>query len=167
VAQVIVASMGLVLLAVVLLVTGTTQVSDPMLYGSIAASAGAAAALVVGVRQLGRAGLRAAVVRPVAPHQVRAKAPTGTAGSDHELNEADDVPVDEPPAEPVHADQVAALRRVVAVVLVVDTRPRFHRPDCLHLLGRAAAQLTVADAIEYGFSPCALCRAATTLLGDS
>jgi hypothetical protein len=54
-----------------------------------------------------------------------------------------------------------------AEVLVVDGRPRYHVPGCVHLLGRPIEPLPVNEALELGFSPCALCEPDSALLADA
>ncbi|MGC4895905.1 hypothetical protein [Micromonospora sp. DT31] len=73
---------------------------------------------------------------------------------------------DGPPAEFLSAGEVARLVRVPGEVRVVDGHPRFHLFDCPHLVGRDDEALPVAEAVGLGFSPCADCAAATTLLAD-
>ncbi|MDG4799629.1 hypothetical protein [Micromonospora sp. WMMD980] len=73
----------------------------------------------------------------------------------------------DPPAEFLSAGQVARLARLPDEVRVVDGHPRFHLDDCPHLEGRVDEPLPVAEAIGLGFTPCAHCAAATTLLADA
>ncbi|MET8066498.1 hypothetical protein ABZS65_23035, partial [Micromonospora sp. NPDC005313] len=73
----------------------------------------------------------------------------------------------DPPAEFLSAGEVARLVRLPADVLVVDGHPRFHLPDCPHLVGRDDEPLPVAEAVGLGFTPCAHCAAATTLLAEA
>ncbi|MFG1674898.1 hypothetical protein [Micromonospora sp. NPDC049282] len=81
---------------------------------------------------------------------------------------APDGPFDgDPPAEFVSAGQVARLARLSDQVRVVDGHPRFHLDDCPHLVGRLDEPLPVAEAVGLGFTPCAHCAPATTLLGDA
>jgi len=67
---------------------------------------------------------------------------------------------DEPPEQPLTAAAAARLSRSDTQVVVVDGRPRFHLAGCLHLLGRATQRLPVLEAMEGGFTPCALCQPA-------
>ncbi|WP_089157214.1 hypothetical protein [Micromonospora sp. NBS 11-29] len=73
----------------------------------------------------------------------------------------------EPSAEFLTAGQVARLVRLPDEVRVVDGQPRFHLPDCPHLVGRTDESLPVAEAVGLGFTPCAHCAAATTLLTEA
>ncbi|MEU9511198.1 hypothetical protein [Micromonospora sp. NPDC048169] len=73
----------------------------------------------------------------------------------------------DPPAEFLSSGEVARLVRLPADVLVVDGHPRFHLPDCPHLVGRDDEPLPVAEAVGLGFTPCAHCAAATTLLAEA
>jgi clumping factor A len=65
---------------------------------------------------------------------------------------------------PADAVKVA---RLDAEVLVVDGRPRYHLPDCPHLIGRMTEGLPVAEAVELGFSPCGLCRPVDRLVATA
>jgi hypothetical protein len=80
--------------------------------------------------------------------------------------DSDDDPPGEPPAEPVLASEVSRLAQRDDEVLVVDGRPRYHLESCSHLAGRDAQPLPVSEAVELGFTGCAECAAATTLLGQ-
>ncbi|WP_349875910.1 hypothetical protein ABIH81_17005 [Micromonospora sp. HUAS YX12] len=73
----------------------------------------------------------------------------------------------DPPAESLSTGEVARLVRLPAEVLVVDGHPRFHLPGCPHLVGREDEPLPVAEAVALGFTPCAHCAAATTLLAEA
>ena len=73
----------------------------------------------------------------------------------------------DPPAEFLSTGEVARLVRLPGEVLVVDGHPRFHLPDCPHLVGREDEPLPVAEAVALGFTPCAHCAAATTLLAEA
>lgn len=173
----IVGSILLLFAAVALLVTGVARVSDPMIYGSIAASVLAAIALVYGIRSLavGRtanAGT-AALVPPARPRTVRPRAgwnestwinSTPGAAAEPTGVEDPDVPSDEPPAERITEVQAEQLGYLSDDVMVVDARPRFHLDACLHLLGRSYEPVPVGEAIELGFSPCGQCEPARKLL---
>jgi hypothetical protein len=69
-----------------------------------------------------------------------------------------DDPDDEPLPQAVRPADAVKVARLDAEVLVVDGRPRYHLPDCPHLIGRMTEGLPVAEAVELGFSPCGLCR---------
>ncbi|GAB3661274.1 hypothetical protein [Glycomyces tarimensis] len=79
---------------------------------------------------------------------------------------ADSVPDlrDEPSEQRITRVDAAALMRLDAEVAVVDGRPRFHAPSCVHLVGRDPEPLPVAEAVELGFTPCSLCEPASRLL---
>ncbi|MCP3786223.1 hypothetical protein NLX85_22920 [Micromonospora sp. A3M-1-15] len=73
----------------------------------------------------------------------------------------------DPPAEFLSAGEVARLVRLDGEVRVVDGHPRFHLPGCPHLVGRVDEPLPVAEAVDLGFTPCAGCAPATTLLAEA
>lgn len=80
---------------------------------------------------------------------------------------AADGPFDgDPPPQPLSALELARLTGLDDEVRVVDGHPRFHLPDCPHLVGRADEPLPVAEAVDLGFTPCARCAPATALLAD-
>lgn len=84
---------------------------------------------------------------------------------------ADDDPEADPPDEPapqqVSPADAARVGQMLTEVLVVDGRPRYHLPGCVHLLGRENEPLPVGEAIELGFSPCSLCEPDSALLADA
>jgi hypothetical protein len=80
-------------------------------------------------------------------------------------DEAD--PPDEPAPQQVSAADAARVGRMLAEVLVVDGRPRYHLPGCVHLLGRESEPLPVGEAVELGFTPCSLCEPDSALLADA
>lgn len=94
--------------------------------------------------------------------------PTGAtpAGSpaDQGAGGNDEDPPDEPPQERVDPADLGVLARLATEVLVVDGRPRFHLPDCSHLVGREVEPLPLSEAIELEFTPCARCRPAHSAL---
>ncbi|SDD18818.1 hypothetical protein [Glycomyces harbinensis] len=71
---------------------------------------------------------------------------------------------DEPTEQRLSSVEAAALMRLDTEVAVVDGRPRFHHSTCMHLHGREHEPLPVAEALELGFTPCALCEPASRLL---
>jgi hypothetical protein len=230
---VIVASLLLILGAVVLLVLGLVNGSSALLIGSIAVSLLAAVALVVGARQAAAAraedefleaeperefdgdevaepvfaGARAerAAGREAADPYARAGEPTVAlaepvtrtvpaqsgyaAGPRHgpdpvgsELgpqwaepaappDDADEYDDEDPPDEPVPQSvspaDAARVARLSTEVLVIDGRPRYHLPGCVHLLGRESEPLPVSEAVELGFTPCSLCEPDNALLADA
>jgi hypothetical protein len=76
----------------------------------------------------------------------------------------DEDPADEPPAQRVSPAEQARVAQLDNDVLVIDGRPRYHLPGCVHLLGREHESLPVGEAVELGFSPCGLCEPDSTLL---
>jgi hypothetical protein len=89
-------------------------------------------------------------------------------GSDSydEDDEDDDFeePADEPPAQRVASVDAARVAQLDTEVLVIDGRPRYHLPGCVHLLGREHESLPVGEAVDLGFSPCGLCEPDSALL---
>ena len=79
----------------------------------------------------------------------------------------DDDPPDEPAAQLVTPADAARVARLSAEVLVIDGRPRYHQPGCVHLLGRESEPLPVSEAIELGFTPCSLCEPDSALLAEA
>lgn len=76
-------------------------------------------------------------------------------------------PPDEPAQQQVSAADAARVGRMTTEVLVVDGRPRYHLPGCVHLLGRESEPLPVTEAVELGFTPCSLCEPDSALLADA
>jgi hypothetical protein len=72
--------------------------------------------------------------------------------------------VDEPTEQRMTSIESAALMRLDTEVAVVDGRPRFHHSACSHLTGRDHEPLPVSEALELGFTPCAMCRPVSRLL---
>ncbi|MFY1686824.1 hypothetical protein [Plantactinospora sp. WMMB782] len=79
----------------------------------------------------------------------------------------DDVPADEPAAQPVSEAEAALVAALLDDVYVVDGRPRYHLVDCAHLSGRESEPLPVSEAVELGFTPCGRCEPDTALLTDA
>lgn len=71
---------------------------------------------------------------------------------------------DEPTEQRMTSVESAALMRLDTEVAVVDGRPRFHHSACAHLTGRDHEPLPVAEALELGFTPCAMCEPVSRLL---
>jgi hypothetical protein len=94
--------------------------------------------------------------------------PGAVAADDQFDDEFDDeIPPDEPAAEAVSLDDAARAAELSREVLVIDGRPRYHLPHCLHLLGRESEPLPISEAIELGFTPCALCEPDMNLLAEA
>ncbi|WP_420883996.1 hypothetical protein [Micromonospora sp. CPCC 205547] len=74
---------------------------------------------------------------------------------------------DEPDVQRVRPADAARLERLDAEVQVIDGRPRYHLFSCVHLIGREHEALPVSEAVSLGFTPCARCAPATTLLADA
>lgn len=185
-------SIGLALVAAVLLVLGVLGGPEFYYYASIGASLVAAFALLAGLRQHSaahragwpgagplradvvdmagsvgvpapRSGQRSRITSPAGHRIEQGPAPTQAHGPD--LAGPGRAPADlglpdEPPEQPLTAAVAAQLSRSGTEVMVVDGRPRFHLVGCLHLLGRATQRLPVLEAMEGGFTPCALCQPA-------
>lgn len=83
---------------------------------------------------------------------------------DDDDDEFDEDPSDEPPAQRISPAEQARVAQLDADVLVIDGRPRYHLPGCVHLLGREHESLPVSEAVELGFTPCGLCEPDSTLL---
>jgi hypothetical protein len=88
--------------------------------------------------------------------------PAGAVLDDDDDDEED--PADEPPAQRLPAADAARVAQLDADVLVIDGRPRYHLPGCVHLLGRDSEPLPVNEAVELGFTPCGLCEPDSALL---
>jgi hypothetical protein len=76
----------------------------------------------------------------------------------------DDDPPDEPPVQQTAPADAARIARLSSPVIVIDGRPRYHKPGCVHLLGRDSEPLPVSEAVELGFTPCGVCEPDSTLL---
>jgi hypothetical protein len=79
----------------------------------------------------------------------------------------DEDPPDEPVAQQVSAGDQARVARMTNEVLVIDGRPRYHLPGCVHLLGRDSEPLPVHEAVELGFTPCGLCEPDSAMIAAS
>ncbi|THV28498.1 hypothetical protein E9998_11980 [Glycomyces paridis] len=95
----------------------------------------------------------------VPPRQARAG--RGEVPASHRAPEST---ADEPVEQRMSSVESAALMRLDTEVAVVDGRPRFHHTTCMHLHGREHEALPVAEALELGFTPCALCEPVSRLL---
>jgi hypothetical protein len=114
---------------------------------------------------------REAPAREAPPRTVPAGGPAqaeparvGATAPDDEFEDED--PPDEPAPQAVSPGDVARVARLSTDVLVIDGRPRYHLPGCVHLLGRESEPLPVSEAVELGFTPCSLCEPASALLID-
>ncbi|WP_200209741.1 hypothetical protein [Micromonospora coerulea] len=79
----------------------------------------------------------------------------------------DEVPVDEPDIQQVGAEEAALVAQLSTPVHVVQGRPRYHLATCPHLLDRPPSRMPVAEAVEFGFTPCARCAPVSALLADA
>ena len=77
----------------------------------------------------------------------------------------DEDPADEPLPQAVSPTDAVRVARLDTEVMVVDGRPRYHLPECRHLIGRLSEPIPVNEAVELGFSPCGLCRPVDRLVG--
>jgi len=73
---------------------------------------------------------------------------------------------DEPDEQELTPTVAGRVAKLMAEVVVIDGRPRYHLDECLHLLGRTTHRLPVMDVVELGFTPCGECEPATTLLAS-
>jgi hypothetical protein len=189
---VMIGSIVLILVATALFAMGVYCGSRSLYYLSITTSIVAAFALVAGLRQararlsfdddfdLGREWPKIAgsdVAAPRSEPTTQAAAPDAAtphvvapdtaakarAGPARALASAD-VPDDEPSEQILNAADAVALTRLRDQVVVVDGRPRYHLPECLHLLGRRVERLTVKEAVELEFTACAQCQPVSRLL---
>lgn len=90
--------------------------------------------------------------------------PRQTRGDVVNRHRAPESTADEPTEQRMTSVESAALMRLDAEVEVVDGRPRFHHSACAHLTGRDHEPLAVAEALELGFTPCAMCEPVSRLL---
>jgi hypothetical protein len=79
----------------------------------------------------------------------------------------DEDPADEPAAQVVSPQDAARVAQMSTEVLVIDGRPRYHHPSCVHLLGRENEPLPVGEAVELGFTPCGLCEPDSAMLAEA
>lgn len=85
--------------------------------------------------------------------------------SDDDVDDSDDEdPADEPEAQQTSPGDAARVARLSSPVIVIDGRPRYHKLGCVHLLGRESESLPVSEAVELGFTPCAVCEPDSALL---
>ena len=62
-----------------------------------------------------------------------------------------------PAPEPMAAPAAPAVQPAAPDVWVIDGRPRFHRVDCVQLVGQPIEPIPASQALEDGFIPCSLC----------
>lgn len=85
-------------------------------------------------------------------------------GDDDDHDYEDEDPTDEPAIQQSSAADLARVAALPDDVLVIDGRPRYHVPNCPHLLGREHEPLPAHEAVELGFTPCAVCAPNDVLL---
>ena len=89
-------------------------------------------------------------------------------GGDEPAGDYDDEdPADEPPIQRVSPADARRVAQIDADVVVVDGRPRYHLPQCSHLVGKQHEPLPVNEAVELGFTPCAWCEPDSALLATA
>ncbi|MCZ2857050.1 hypothetical protein [Blastococcus sp. VKM Ac-2987] len=69
----------------------------------------------------------------------------------------------DPPVEEVEVTDLLVIVDLTDEVLVVDERPRYHVPGCVHLDGHSTIPLPLDEARTDGFTPCGVCRPDRTL----
>ncbi|GAA2517217.1 hypothetical protein [Pilimelia columellifera] len=139
----VVASLALILVAIVLVVIGLASSSGGVLMSSIAVSLLAAAALFAGVRQTAASRRMARASRPATPVRDRP-------GGGHDLS-------------PGVKARLAALPDAVAVT---DAPLSFHLPNCARLPPGGFRLIPVATAAAAGIRPCHSCDPAAALLAS-
>jgi hypothetical protein len=169
---VIILSGILVVLAIALLVAGIVAGADgvggvqglTLIYVSIAISIVSALCLAIGVflrrkELFGANG--AAPARPVKP--VKGGKPGKAARKAKGAKEAVVQTPDDPAEETVVLSSQPLAVPADATVFVVRGRKRYHLENCRQLTGRDKEDLTYAEALEEGFSPCTACMPDTAL----
>ncbi|MBV9312747.1 MAG: hypothetical protein JO100_03195 [Pseudonocardia sp.] len=71
----------------------------------------------------------------------------------------------EPPEERAEPAASGIVANLTDEVLVVDEQPRYHLAGCPILAGRETIPLPVKEAVEYEFTPCAVCTPVRVLTG--
>lgn len=105
-------------------------------------------------------------VAPAVPSARRAPAVSPSLDEhDGEPEEEDELP-DEPGPMTINRVDRTRLAGLTVPVQVVDGRPRYHLAGCVHLLGKEDEPLPVNEAVELGFTPCALCEPTADVLAD-
>lgn len=73
---------------------------------------------------------------------------------------------DEPAVQDVTPADAVRVARLAIDALVVDGSPRYHLADCAHLVDDDPEPLSVAEAVEVSFTPCARWVPDIVLLAD-
>lgn len=113
------------------------------------------------------AGLEATDSTPTGPDQPVEQRLVADGAVDDGLEHGDEDPADEPAPQRTQPADAVRVSRMVAEVLVVDGRPRYHLADCVSLGGRTTEALPVAEAVELGFTPCSRCRPVDRLVAEA
>lgn len=178
----LIGALGAVGLGFVFLVVSLVTGTPAWAWGCIAMCVLAVGALLVDSRRR-RVGVLSGPGAAAAPAEPRAAAPAtedrtvvlpvtaGTAPAEPARVAPPAMVPPEGAVEPDEEDSDAADALVLGAlseeVLVVDEHPRFHLGSCPWLVGRATTALPATEAVELGFSPCALCRPSQVLAAQS
>lgn len=95
--------------------------------------------------------------RSVEAQPVHAESPPAAAGETPRARE--------PGEERVAPADLAFVARLEREVQVVDELPRFHLEDCPELTGRVPIRLPAREAVDFEFTPCAVCTPVRVLAG--
>lgn len=104
---------------------------------------------------------------PQAGHPQVGQTQVGQSNLGEPVEHGDEDPADEPPPQRTQPADAVRVSRMIAEVLVVDGRPRYHLADCASLGGRITEALPVAEAVELGFTPCSRCRPVDRLVAEA
>lgn len=138
--------------AAVLLTLGWSDTNESLIWGSIGASALAAAALTA-------AYLRARRATIVLPERMRAGEPEA-AGRSEPVADLAALPILEPdraPGPPLVPEVAEPLPADPEVVAIPDRR-KYHRPDCRYAKAKGAERMARSAARRQRFSPCGICK---------
>lgn len=108
------------------------------------------------------------------PGRVLTKEPAEPAETTSETESTEDakaVPDTDEPGEPeveqTSTADVSAVAKLEAQVVVVDEHPRYHLTECTWLSGRETIPISVKEARDLGFTPCARCTPDAKLLATA
>lgn len=149
----------LILVAVALLVAGVATGSNTLLISSIAVSLLMTVTLFVRARQ-------AAPAVAGAGRTDGGRVPGGGPGRPTRRSPSFRRPAG-PPTQRPPADAAETASRAAPCdgVLVVDGLPHYHQPGCRHLGDGAEEWLSMAEAVDLGFTPCGACAPDEKRLG--
>ncbi|HEX3785811.1 MAG TPA: hypothetical protein VHX38_39680 [Pseudonocardiaceae bacterium] len=99
---------------------------------------------------------RAVLAAPEPAARAAATAPEPASMAEQDEPDAGDPQV-EPAEEDTDAADVLVVSELDAEVLVLDERPRYHLAGCRWVGERATLPLSVREARQLGFNPCAVC----------